>query len=182
MIHGKARPKKGKLGTGSLAYTETHTKRQATQHGCLPRLLRYGDKGIEIEYDWGKIFCTGPTSAAKAKQKSLVRTRQGQRTNQGKTPIDCILWVPIHPSFNSQQGPPLSSLSGHSHETQIFYCPCKSSCAPSSPPAPFINIFLFNQKVKSVKVFQGNLIWGPVCVWGGGGWESADGNILAAPS
>jgi hypothetical protein len=25
-------------------------------------------------------------------------------------------------------------------------------------PAPFINIFLFNQKVKSVKVFQGNLI------------------------
>jgi hypothetical protein len=25
---------------------ETHTKRQATQHGCLPSLLGDGDKGI----------------------------------------------------------------------------------------------------------------------------------------
>jgi hypothetical protein len=31
---------------------ETHTKRQATQHGCLPSLLGHGDKGIEIV--WGK--------------------------------------------------------------------------------------------------------------------------------
>jgi hypothetical protein len=29
---------------------ETHTKRQATQHGCLPNLLGDGDKGIEIVY------------------------------------------------------------------------------------------------------------------------------------
>jgi hypothetical protein len=29
---------------------ETPTKRQATQHGCLPRLLDDGDKGIEIVY------------------------------------------------------------------------------------------------------------------------------------
>jgi hypothetical protein len=27
---------------------ETHTKRQATQHGCLPSFLGEGDKGIEI--------------------------------------------------------------------------------------------------------------------------------------
>jgi hypothetical protein len=27
-----------------------HTKRQANQHGCLPRLLGDGDKGIEIVY------------------------------------------------------------------------------------------------------------------------------------
>ncbi len=27
---------------------ETHTKRQATQHGCLPSLLGHGDQGIEI--------------------------------------------------------------------------------------------------------------------------------------
>jgi hypothetical protein len=26
--------------------TETHTKRQATQHGCLPSLLGSEDKGI----------------------------------------------------------------------------------------------------------------------------------------
>ncbi len=30
--------------------TETHTKRQATQHGCLPSLLGDGDKGIEIVF------------------------------------------------------------------------------------------------------------------------------------
>ncbi len=124
-----------------------------------------------------KIFCIELTRADKAEKKSLVPAQQAQRTNQGRIPFNCTLWVPIHLSFNSQQGPSLSSLSGHSHETQIFYCPCKNSCAPSSLPAPFINIFLFNQKVKSVKVFQGNLIWGPVCVWrGGGGEESADGN------
>jgi hypothetical protein len=29
---------------------ETHKKRQATQHGCLPSLLCDGDKGIEIVY------------------------------------------------------------------------------------------------------------------------------------
>jgi hypothetical protein len=29
---------------------ETHSKRQATQHGCLPSLLGDGDKGIELEY------------------------------------------------------------------------------------------------------------------------------------
>jgi hypothetical protein len=28
----------------------THTKRQATQHGCMPRLLGDGDKGIEMLY------------------------------------------------------------------------------------------------------------------------------------
>jgi len=30
--------------------TETHTKRQATQHDCLLSLLDDGDKGIEIVY------------------------------------------------------------------------------------------------------------------------------------
>jgi hypothetical protein len=79
------------LRKGSLAYTETHTKRKANQHGCLPRLLNNGDKGIEIEYDGGKIFCTGPTSAAKEEQKSLVPTRQAQQTNQRRTPMNCTL-------------------------------------------------------------------------------------------
>jgi hypothetical protein len=36
---------------------DTHTKRQATQHGCLPSLLGDGDKGIEIVYgEEEKIF------------------------------------------------------------------------------------------------------------------------------
>ncbi len=36
---------------------EIHTKRKATQHGCLPNLLGDGDKGIEIVYgEEEKIF------------------------------------------------------------------------------------------------------------------------------
>jgi hypothetical protein len=30
---------------------KAHTKRQATQHGCLPGFLDIGDTGIEIVYD-----------------------------------------------------------------------------------------------------------------------------------
>ncbi len=40
---------------------------------------------------------------------------QAQRTNQDRTPVICTLWVPIHLSHTSQQGPPLSSLSGYDH-------------------------------------------------------------------
>jgi hypothetical protein len=36
--------------------TETHTKRQATRHSCLPSLLGDGDKGIKIVYDEEKKF------------------------------------------------------------------------------------------------------------------------------
>ncbi len=35
-------------------YPETHTKRQATQHDCLPSLLGDWGKGIVIVYDEGK--------------------------------------------------------------------------------------------------------------------------------
>ncbi len=86
---------------------QTHTKRQATQHGWLPSLLGDGWRRQRNwnSVGWGKnIFCTGPTRAAKAEQKSLVPARQAQRTNQGRTPFICTLWVSVHLSFNSQQG------------------------------------------------------------------------------
>jgi hypothetical protein len=54
------------------------------------------------------IFCTGPTRAAKAEQKSLVLALQAQQANQERTTFICPLGVTIHLSFNSQQGPPLS--------------------------------------------------------------------------
>ncbi len=56
---------------------------------------------------WGKrYFYWGVQSS----QKSLIPARQAQRTNQERTPFVCTIWVPIHTSFNSQQGPPLSGL------------------------------------------------------------------------
>jgi hypothetical protein len=71
---------------------ETHTKRQATQHDCLPSLLGDGDRGIEEVYGEDKqIFCTGQTRAAKTEQKPLVAARQAQQTNQGRTPFICTL-------------------------------------------------------------------------------------------
>jgi hypothetical protein len=48
------------------------------QHGCLPNLLGDRDKGMEIVYGEEKLFCTVPTRAAKAEQKTLVPARQAQ--------------------------------------------------------------------------------------------------------
>ncbi len=57
------------------------TKRQATQHDCLPSLLNDGDKGIEYRYGEEKIFCTGPTRAAK---NPLFRhDKPNEPTNEG---------------------------------------------------------------------------------------------------
>jgi hypothetical protein len=54
----------------AVSCPEKHTKSQATQHGCLPRLLGDGDlcdgdKGNEKVFCVGKIFCTEPTRAVK---------------------------------------------------------------------------------------------------------------------
>jgi hypothetical protein len=73
------------------------TQRQATQHACLPRAM-----------DSNKV-----KRCAERKIIFFVSARQPQRTNQGRAPIICPLGVPIHLSFNSQQGPPLYSLSGY---------------------------------------------------------------------
>ncbi len=58
---------------------ETHTKRQATRHGCLafPACWAMGDKGIATVYGEEKILCTGPTRAAKAEQKSVYTGKEG---------------------------------------------------------------------------------------------------------
>jgi len=75
------------------------------------------------------IFCNGPTREAKGEQKSLVPARQAQGTGQERTPFICPLWVPIRLSFNSKQGPPLSTyglsdlthvLSGSVHILRSF--------------------------------------------------------------
>jgi hypothetical protein len=97
----------------SVCHRDTYYRdRRPMTSACLACWAMDGDKGIEIVYGEEKIFCTGPPRAAKAEQKSLVPARQGQRTNQGKTPFYCILRVPIHLRFNSQQGPLLSIVSG----------------------------------------------------------------------
>jgi hypothetical protein len=77
-------------------------------------LLAYGDKGIEIVYNTvrKKIFCTGPTRAAKAEQKYLVLlpTRQGHEpTKEG--PLSFVFFEsPFSVSTVSRGHPSLVSL------------------------------------------------------------------------
>ncbi len=94
---------------GAKCRTETHTMRQASQHVCLPSLLGDGDKWIKIVY--GDVFYTGPTRAAKARQKSLVLARQAKLTNQRRTPFICNFWVPIY-HLQPAGATPVYSLSG----------------------------------------------------------------------
>jgi hypothetical protein len=54
-------------------------------------LLVVGDKGIEIVYIEEKIFCIGPTRAAKAEQKSLVPA-QGRSEPTKKGPLSFVLF------------------------------------------------------------------------------------------
>jgi hypothetical protein len=98
---------------GLLFWSETHTNRQATRYGWLPSsLLGTGDTRIN-SVRWGQTFYSELTRAVEAELKSLVPARQAQRTNQRRIPFICTLWVPIHLSFNSQQGPPFSILFGY---------------------------------------------------------------------
>jgi hypothetical protein len=85
---------------GHEGYPETYTKRQATQHGCLPSLLGERHKENEIVYGEEKIFCTGLTRAAKAEQKSLVLAGYAQRTNE-PTKEGHLSLVLFEPPFTS---------------------------------------------------------------------------------
>ncbi len=83
--------------------SQTHTKRQATQHGCLPSLLGNGDRGIEIVCDEEKnILYRADYRAAKAKQKSLVPARQAQRPKPWRGPLSFVLFESHSPQFFQQ--------------------------------------------------------------------------------
>ncbi len=61
---------------------ETHTKRQVSQHDCLPSLLGNVDKWIEIVYSEEKnIFVLGRVEQPR-QDKKLALVRAAHRTNQ----------------------------------------------------------------------------------------------------
>ncbi len=95
---------------------DAHTKRQATQHGCLPSLLGDVMGTKELKYCTystvrKKIIGAGPTRTAKAEQTSLLPARQTQRTIK-EGPFHLYSLSSQSPNFNSQQWPPLCSPSG----------------------------------------------------------------------
>jgi hypothetical protein len=58
----------------SLLCRDAHTKRQATQHGCLPSLLGNGDRGIEIMFgEEKKIFVLGQQGQLRQDKNLLYR-------------------------------------------------------------------------------------------------------------
>ncbi len=85
---------------------ETHTKRQATQHGCLSILLDDGDKVMEIVYGEEKIFCTGPNRTAETEQKSHVSARQDKpnEPTREEDPFHLSSLSPHSPRFQQSAG------------------------------------------------------------------------------
>ena len=106
------------LPTGQSLYSQSHLAqpeylpdhRQSGMTAC-PVCWAMGMNEVKQCMARKKIFCTRLIRAAKAGQKCLVLKRKAQRTYQVRTPLICTPLVPICLSFNSQQGPRLSSLS-----------------------------------------------------------------------
>ncbi len=106
-----------------LFSAETRIKRQATRHDYLPTawLVDDGDKWSEIVCSEEKKYFVLDRLEQQAGQKSLVPARGDLQTNQRRTPFICTPWVPICRSFNSQQGPPHSNLSGFTKQQLAAY-------------------------------------------------------------
>ncbi len=86
---------------------ETLTKRQATQHGCLPSLLCDGDKGIEIVNGEEKKIVEQPRL-----DKSLLYQHDKPKESAKEGPLSFVLFESPSTSVSTcQQGPPLSCLS-----------------------------------------------------------------------
>ncbi len=82
---------------------ETHTKRQATQHGCLSSLLGDGDKWTVIVYGEKKKICTEPTGAAKAEKNLLYRhDKPNEPAKEGL--LSFLLFESYSPQFQQSAG------------------------------------------------------------------------------
>ncbi len=93
---------------------------------------------------WGKrIFCSGLTRAAKAEQNPFELARQLNEPTKDGPLFICSLWVPICPSFISQQGPPLSSLVRHNHLTSQPSPKLPSSDTHTEPDTDNLVVFLW---------------------------------------
>ncbi len=90
---------------------ETHTKRQATQHDCLPSLLAMGTKEQKNCMVWKTIFCTGLTRAAKAEQNNSCNGMTSPTNPPAKDPFNFFSQNPLLPQFEQSAGTiPLQTL------------------------------------------------------------------------
>jgi hypothetical protein len=98
----------------SFSHAETH--RQATQHGCLTRLLA-GRWWLISEKESGEEnnISYWADSSSQGRTKIFCTRTMSPTNQQGRTPFICTPRVPICFSFNSRQGSPLSGLSAPTH-------------------------------------------------------------------
>jgi hypothetical protein len=66
---------------------ETQTKKEATQHHCLPSLMGDGVKVIEIVYGDEKNIFTAPNRTAKTEQRTNEPAKEG--------PLTFVLFAPV---------------------------------------------------------------------------------------
>ncbi len=93
-----------------LLLPETHIKRQATRHDCLPSLL--GDWNC---VRWWQIFVLGRLGQSRQDKNILYWPDELNEPTKEGPPFMCTPWCPVCISFYSQQRPPLSNLSGSSY-------------------------------------------------------------------
>ncbi len=98
-----------------LGHSQRHTLRG--RRPWTAQLVGRWGQGNWNSVRWGKnIFCTEQTKAAEAEQKSLVPTRQAQRTNQGR-PLLFVLFESPFPSVSTVSRGHTSLVS-----LRILYC------------------------------------------------------------
>jgi hypothetical protein len=97
--------------TMERGHPETHTKRQATQHGSLPSLLGGRYKGNEIVYGEEKNILYWADKSSQDKNLLYWQDKPNEPSKDG--PLSFILFeFPFTFSVTSQQGLPLFNLSG----------------------------------------------------------------------
>ncbi len=89
------------------SWTETHTKRQAPQHGCLPSLLGNGDKGIEKVYSEEKNFVIKRLDQPR-QNKNLLYRHDKPKNQPRKNPSHMYSLSPHQPQFQQSAGATLS--------------------------------------------------------------------------
>ena len=128
---------------------ETHTKRQATQHDCLPSSLAMGTKELKYCRVWKTIFCTGANQSSQGRTKNSCKGLTSPTNPPAKDPFHFYSLNPLLPQFEQSAGSiplqtlwiPLKLLKNH-HSCQLcclllnyilqaeifFVCHCVSAC------------------------------------------------------
>ncbi len=95
----------------------TDTKRQATQHGCMPSWLGDGDKGVDKVYGEEKsILYMAYCRAESQGNKNLLYRQDKPKEPTKEGPLSFVLFESPFTSVSTlsvSRGHPLSSLSGY---------------------------------------------------------------------